>query len=74
MQAKDIYLSVINNELNRVELVTILQLIANKLEINTISEMARLENKSPQGIRTSNKYEKIKIGKQIMVIKPQLNI
>jgi len=69
MQAKDIYLSIINDELNHFELVTILQLITNKLKINTISEMARLENKSPQGIRISNKYEKINIGKQLMCIK-----
>jgi len=74
MQAKDIYLSIINNELNHFELVTILQLITNKLKINTISEMDRLENKSPQGIRISNKYEKINIGKQLMAIKPLLNI
>ncbi len=69
MQAKDIYLSVINNQLNQIEMVTILQLITNKLEVNTISEMARLEDKSPQGIRISNKYEKINIGKQLMCIK-----
>ncbi len=69
MQAKYIYLSVINNQLNQIEMVTILQLITNKLEVNTISEMARLEDKSPQGIRISNKYEKINIGKQLMCIK-----
>ena len=50
-------------------LVTILELITNKIEINTISETARLENKSPNGIRNSKRYRKIKIGKQLFAIK-----
>lgn len=51
------------------ELVSILLLCADKLEINTISEMARNENKTPKGIRESNNYRKIKIGKQLFAIK-----
>jgi hypothetical protein len=31
--------------------------------------MARVENKSPNGIRSSNAYRKIEIGGQIMCIK-----
>ena len=34
MQAKEIYLSVIDDELNHFELVTVLQLISDKLKIN----------------------------------------
>ena len=50
-------------------LVTILELIENKLDIDTISEMARKEGKSPNGIRQSNCYRKLKIGKQTMAVK-----
>ena len=50
-------------------LVSILELAAHKLEINTISEMARLEGKSPNGIRQSKNYRKINVGKQVMAIK-----
>ena len=51
------------------DLVTILELTAHKLNINTISEMARKENKSPNGIRKSNCYRKVKIGKQLFAVK-----
>jgi len=51
------------------KLVAILELVISKLEINTISEMARLENKSPNGINVSNNYKKIFIGKQKFAIK-----
>ena len=50
-------------------LVSILELATHKLEINTISEMARLEGKSPNGIRQSKNYRKINVGKQVMAIK-----
>lgn len=51
------------------KLVSILELIVSKIEINTISEMARKENKTPRGIKVSNKYRKVKIGKQTMTVK-----
>ena len=61
------------NEINEIEdvksLVAILELTTNKLCIFTISEMARHENKSPNGIRKSNAYLKINIGGQLMAIK-----
>lgn len=66
---KDIALALDNDSFDLLELVAILELTKDKLNINTISEMARQENKSPNGIRVSNKYRKIKIGKQIMVVK-----
>jgi len=50
-------------------LVSILELVTDKLCIFTISEMARYENKSPNGIRKSNAYLKINIGGQLMAIK-----
>ena len=66
---KSIALALDIDSFDLLELVTILELTKDKLNINTISEMARQENKSPNGIRVSNKYRKIKIGKQIMVVK-----
>ena len=50
------------------QLVSILEQIENKIDINTISETARNEGKSPRGILISNKYRKIMIGKQKMVV------
>lgn len=66
---KDIALAIENNNLKAVDLVTILELTVNKLDINTISEMSRLENKSPNGIRISKRYRKINIGKQVLAVK-----
>lgn len=61
------------NEVSQIDdlksLVAILELTTDKLCIFTISEMARHENKSPNGIRKSNAYLKINIGGQIMAIK-----
>jgi len=61
------------NEINEIEdlktLVAILELTTDKLCIFTVSEMARHENKSPNGIRKSNAYLKINVGGQLMAIK-----
>lgn len=51
------------------ERVSILILITQGIEINTISQTARNENKTPRGIKISNQYKKITIGKQIFAIK-----
>jgi len=50
-------------------LVAILELSAQKTGVKTISEMARSENKSPNGINQSKKYRKLNIGGQKMCIK-----
>jgi hypothetical protein len=61
------------NEINQVadlnKLVAILELVTHKLCIFTISEMARHERKSPNGIRKSKAYLKIEVGGQLMAIK-----
>jgi hypothetical protein len=57
------------NKVSPNEYLEILQLCASELEIDTISEMARKENKSPQGINISNKYFKVFIGKQKFAVK-----
>lgn len=56
------------------QLVSILTLIEDRIEIDTISGMARKENKTPRGIKISNQYKKINIGSQIMTIKGLKNI
>ena len=55
------------NDLNKI--VAILEVAAYKSGVLTISEMARKEGKSPNGIRNSNQYRKINIGGQLMCIK-----
>lgn len=62
-------LSISSGDLNKEQLVSILLLSADMLEINTISEMARIEDKTPSGINNSNNYRKIMIGKQRFAIK-----
>ena len=51
------------------ELLSLLELISIKIDIETISSMARKEGKTPRGIRISNHYRKIKIGSQLMAVK-----
>ena len=62
-----IYLDSDNLEKDR--LVSYLTIILSNLEIDTLSEMARKENKCRTGIIVSDRYKKIKIGKQTMAIK-----
>lgn len=50
-------------------LVAILELSAQKTGVNTVSESARINGISPNGVISSKRYRKIKIGKQTMVIK-----
>ena len=51
------------------EMVQLFELLENKLEIDTVSGMARSENKSHNGIKKSNRYYKTKVGGQTMVVK-----
>ena len=57
-----------NDNLDAESLVSILLLVSSKLEIDTISQTARNEGKTPKGIRDSNRYRKIEIGKQKFAI------
>lgn len=47
-------------------LITILEASAHKSQVNTISETARLDGKSPNGVRDSKNWKKIFIGIQVM--------
>lgn len=50
-------------------LVTVLELAAQMSGVDTISEMARKNGISPNGVKSSKCYRKIKIGKQTMAVK-----
>jgi DNA-binding CsgD family transcriptional regulator len=50
-------------------LVTVLELSAKLSGVDTISEIARRNKISPNGVKASKCYRKIKIGKQMMAVK-----
>ncbi len=54
---------------NPLHLVQLFELISSKIDIDTIQGMAKKEGKSYNGIKTSNQYDKIKIGSQTLAIK-----
>ena len=66
---KILALSIDNKQVDEKTLVTILELTSNSLNLHTVSEMARLENKSRNGILNSDNYKKIKISKATFAIK-----
>lgn len=57
-----------SDKLSLSDKVTILEVLINTIDINTVSGMARQEGKSPNGIRESNQYRKLMVGCQKMVI------
>jgi len=67
--SNEILISIENNNFKIENLVSILELAVSKLNINTISGMAKSEGKTPRGIRVSNCYRKTLIGKQKFAIK-----
>lgn len=69
MTANSVINSIIQGEFDPIELVRILELSAHELRIQTVSKMAKIEGKSPNGIRKSNRYKKVFIGGQEMAIK-----
>lgn len=66
---KETLLNIDNDKFTLSQLVSILVLVVSKININTISGMARSENKTPRGIKISNQYRKELIGSQLMCIK-----
>ena len=56
-----------NEDLNF--LVSILELIKDSINIDTVSGMAEKENKTPRGIKISNQYRKVQIGRAKLVVK-----
>ena len=66
---KETQLNINNDKFTLSELVSILVLIVSKININTISGMARSEGKTPRGIKISSQYRKESIGDQLMCVK-----
>ena len=66
--AKDVILAITRGDFTKRELVTILELASIESGILTISNMARKEGKSPNGIRSSDCYLKTEIGGQLMAV------
>ena len=50
------------------QLVCLLDMLVDRLDIDTPSEMARKLNKTPSGLKRSKSYLKTKIGKQLFII------
>jgi hypothetical protein len=61
--------SIHQSDLTLKEVSILIELLCTKIDINTISGMARSENKTPRGIKISNNYKKIKIGDSVLCIK-----
>jgi hypothetical protein len=55
-------------------LVSILELIVSKIDIDTISGMARSEGKTPRGVKVSKKYRKVNIGSAKLAVKGVKNL
>ena len=66
---KNIVLAVVDSELDTNEVVSLIEILCTKIDINTISGMARSENKTPRGIRISNNYRKINIWESLLCVK-----
>ncbi|MCH9621035.1 MAG: hypothetical protein S4CHLAM20_04490 [Chlamydiia bacterium] len=66
---KETLINIENGKFSLSEMVSILLLIVSKININTISGMARAERKTPRGIKISKQYRKESIGDQLMCIK-----
>ena len=66
---KEQILSISSGKLNQSQLLSILVLASQMLEIETVSEMARKEGKTPRGILISNNYQKVSISKAKFAVK-----
>ena len=66
---KELALAIHSGELTSEEVVLLIELLTTKISINTVSGMARLENKTPKGIRESKRYRKIRIGSALLCVK-----
>jgi hypothetical protein len=66
---KETVLFIENGDLSVNQLLSILILTKSKLDMDTVSEMARKEGKTPSGIRLSKRYKKLTIGKQMFAVK-----
>ena len=66
---RELAIAIHSSELKSEEVVLLIELLSNKIDINTISGMARQEKKTPKGIRESKRYRKIRIGSALLCVK-----
>lgn len=65
---KQVVININSDQFTLSQLVSILILIVSKIDIDTISGMARSKGKTPSGIKISSNFKKIMIGCQKMAI------
>ena len=67
-KGKEILLKIDSSELSTIDLISIFEISASKMNINSIQGMAGSENKTYRGIKISKKYRKILIGTARLVV------
>ncbi len=65
---KDVVIAIESTKLTAKEIVLLMELLGNKIDINSISGMARSKGKTPRGIRISSKYRKVKFGDALLCV------
>lgn len=72
--SNEILLAIKNDEFSKQELVSIIELASYKVGLTTFKDLADKEGKTTQGIRKSNAYRKVKIGKATLVVAELRNV
>lgn len=62
-------ISLQNSDLEANQVLVLIETLCTKIDINSISGMARSENKTPRGIRISSNYRKFNIGDAALCVK-----
>lgn len=66
--SNEILLAIQNDEFSKRDLVSIIELAADKVGLTTFKDLADREGKTTQGIRMSNAYRKVKLGAATLVV------
>lgn len=66
---KETLINIDSDKFTTEQLVSILLLIVSKININSISGMARSETKTPRGVLISGNYKKMMIGQAKVCVK-----
>ena len=65
---KETLISLSDEDFTTSQLINLLDVLVDRIDIDTPSEMARKLNKTPRGLKTSKSYPKLKIGKQLFIV------
>ena len=57
------------DDLRANQVLALIEILCTKIDINSISGMARSENKTPRGIRISSNYRKFNIRDAVLCVK-----